>query len=233
MSVADDLGTAATAHTAPGAPATRIADRYEVLGLLGTGGMGRVYRARDIELDEVVALKVLRRELAEVPGMLERFRREVKLARRVTHRTWRASFDIGEHARRRQFLTMEFVDGRVARAARSRATGRLSVDARRRDRARGRARGSARRTRARRDASRSQARQRPRRAGRARRRSPISASRGSRRGPSGDRREFVGTPAYMAPEQVEAPRASTRRRLYAFGAILFEMLDRAARVARR
>src|SRR5207249_9878164 len=87
-----------------------IAGRYELLGLVGVGGMGSVYRARDTELDEVIALKVLRRELVDAPGMLDRFRREVKLARRVTHRNVARTFDIGEHEADR-FLTMEYVDG--------------------------------------------------------------------------------------------------------------------------
>ncbi|WP_437659703.1 protein kinase domain-containing protein [Sorangium sp. So ce1182] len=88
----------------------RIAGRYEILGLLGTGGMGSVYRVRDVELDEVVALKMLRRDLAESVGMIERFRQEVKLARRVTHRNVARTFDFGDHDGEK-FLTMECVDG--------------------------------------------------------------------------------------------------------------------------
>jgi serine/threonine-protein kinase len=87
-----------------------LAGRYEILALLGVGGMGSVYRARDRELDELVALKMLRRELLDTPGILDRFRREVKLARRVTHRNVARVFDIGEHEGEK-FLTMEFVDG--------------------------------------------------------------------------------------------------------------------------
>jgi TolB-like protein len=87
-----------------------IAGRYELIGLVGVGGMGSVYRARDTELDEIIALKVLRRELVDAPGMLERFRREVKLARRVTHKNVARTFDIGEHSGER-FLTMEFIEG--------------------------------------------------------------------------------------------------------------------------
>jgi len=87
-----------------------LAGRYEVTGLLGVGGMGSVYRALDRELDEVVALKVLRRELLAQPGMLDRFRREVKLARRVTHTNVARVFDIGEHDGDK-FITMELVDG--------------------------------------------------------------------------------------------------------------------------
>jgi serine/threonine-protein kinase len=89
-----------------------IASRYEILGLLGSGGMGTVYRARDRELDEIVALKTLRRPIAAAPGVLERFRREVKLARRVTHRNVARTFDIGEHAGAK-FLTMEFIAGEM------------------------------------------------------------------------------------------------------------------------
>ncbi|MGO8994495.1 MAG: protein kinase domain-containing protein [Polyangiaceae bacterium] len=87
-----------------------IAGRYELVGLVGVGGMGSVYHARDTELDEDIALKVLRRELVDAPGMLERFRREVKLARRVTHKNVARTFDIGEHGGER-FLTMEFIEG--------------------------------------------------------------------------------------------------------------------------
>src|SRR5579871_23407 len=99
----------AAASTGGQAP-TRVGGRYEILGLLGVGGMGSVYRARDRELDETVALKMLRRDLVEHPGMLERFRREVKLARRVTHKNVARTFDIGEHERYR-FLTMELIEG--------------------------------------------------------------------------------------------------------------------------
>ncbi len=87
-----------------------LAARYEILGLIGVGGMGSVYRARDIELEEHVALKVLRKDLVSMPGILDRFRREVKLARRVTHRNVARVFDIGEH-QGDKFLTMELVDG--------------------------------------------------------------------------------------------------------------------------
>src|SRR5688572_22414702 len=77
-------------------PPPVVSGRYEILGLLGAGGMGSVYRARDRELDEVVALKMLRRELLDAPGMLARFRQEVKLARRVTHPCVARTFDIGD-----------------------------------------------------------------------------------------------------------------------------------------
>ncbi|MGZ3419963.1 MAG: protein kinase domain-containing protein [Polyangiales bacterium] len=87
-----------------------LASRYRILGKLGEGGMGTVHQARDLELDEVVAIKMLRPDLLDAPDALERFRREVKLARRVTHRSVARTFDIGEHAGAR-FLSMEFVAG--------------------------------------------------------------------------------------------------------------------------
>jgi serine/threonine-protein kinase len=87
-----------------------IAGRYELLGMVGAGAMGTVYRARDRELDEEVALKVLQRDVLEAPGTLDRFRREVKLARRVTHRNVARAHDIGEHAGE-HFITMELIDG--------------------------------------------------------------------------------------------------------------------------
>ena len=101
----------ARASSSSGRTTPLLANRYEILGLIGVGGMGSVYRARDRELEELVALKVLRKDLlVSTPGILERFRREVKLARRVTHHNVARVFDIGEH-QGEKFLTMELVDG--------------------------------------------------------------------------------------------------------------------------
>jgi serine/threonine-protein kinase len=84
-----------------------FAGRWRLEGMIGAGGMGAVYRARDLELDEVVALKVLTDVDA---ASLGRFREEVRLARKVTHRNVARTYDIGEHEGRR-FLTMEHVQG--------------------------------------------------------------------------------------------------------------------------
>ena len=89
----------------------RVAGRYEIQGLIGRGGMGNVYRVRDLELDEIVALKTLHSELASSESAIGRFRAEVKLARRVTHRNVARTFDIGTTDDGIPFLTMEFVDG--------------------------------------------------------------------------------------------------------------------------
>ena len=87
-----------------------IAGRYRLLALLGAGGMGRVYRAFDEHLGDVVALKIMRADLASDAAGVERFVQEARLARRVTHKNVARTFDIGEHAGLR-FLTMEYVQG--------------------------------------------------------------------------------------------------------------------------
>src|SRR5689334_3427071 len=92
------------------APLEVLAGRFQIIGLVGTGGMGNVYRARDQSLDEVVALKMLKPELLGDADMLARFRQEVRLARKVTHRNVARVFDLGED-QQRVFLTMELIDG--------------------------------------------------------------------------------------------------------------------------
>jgi serine/threonine-protein kinase len=90
-----------------------LAGRWVIQGLIGAGGMGAVYRAHDRELDDVVALKMLRSDLLGADG-IERFRREVKLARKVTHKNVARVFDMGEHEGVR-FFTMECVEGESLR----------------------------------------------------------------------------------------------------------------------
>jgi tetratricopeptide (TPR) repeat protein len=87
-----------------------LLDRYEILKLLGEGGMGAVYKARDRELDRLVALKVIRSELAGQPSVLQRFKQELILARSITHRNIIRIFDLGV-ANGLRFITMEFVEG--------------------------------------------------------------------------------------------------------------------------
>lgn len=88
-----------------------IADRYEILKLLGEGGMGAVYKARDQEVDRLVALKVVRPELAGHSSVLQRFKQELVLARAVTHRNVIRIYDLGV-AEGCRFITMEFIEGR-------------------------------------------------------------------------------------------------------------------------
>ena len=88
-----------------------FADRYEILSVLGKGGMGIVYKAQDRDLDDVVAIKTLRSEaLSADPTLLDRFKQEIRLARRITHANILRTHDLGETNGLR-YLSMEFVKG--------------------------------------------------------------------------------------------------------------------------
>ena len=111
------------------APGTLLAERYRILGLVGRGGMGEVYRAEDLRLGQNVALKFLPNAVAGDPQRLAQFHHEVRIARQVSHRNVCRVYDIGEdHGR--VFLTMELIDGedlavllkRVGRFPEERAT---------------------------------------------------------------------------------------------------------------
>ncbi|GJG85586.1 hypothetical protein tb265_07670 [Gemmatimonadetes bacterium T265] len=123
------LPHAAGAAVVPGAV---LARRYALEAVLGTGGTGVVWRARDRELGETVAVKVLRPEIAATGGTaaadaLERFRHELRLARRLTHRNIVRLHDLGRDADT-TFLTMEYVEG-ASLAALLAAHGALSAAA--------------------------------------------------------------------------------------------------------
>jgi len=89
---------------------TVLANRYRILGLLGRGGMGEVYKAEDLELNQTVALKFLPESFARDESALARFRGEVRNARQVSHPNVCRVFDIGE-ADGVYYISMEYVDG--------------------------------------------------------------------------------------------------------------------------
>ena len=106
---AADAATVTTARSL--GPGSLFANRYQILGTLGTGGMGVVYKATDTQLGDVVAVKTLRSDfLSSDPSALERFKSEIRLARRISHRNVVRTHDIGE-AEGVHFITMEFVAG--------------------------------------------------------------------------------------------------------------------------
>jgi serine/threonine-protein kinase len=91
-------------------PGVILADRYRIIGLLGRGGMGEVYRADDLKLGQPVALKFLPRALAEDPVRRERFFAEVRITRQLSHPNICRVYDIAE-VNGQHFLSMEFIDG--------------------------------------------------------------------------------------------------------------------------
>ncbi len=201
-----------------------LSGRYEIRGLLGSGGMGSVYRAFDRELEELVALKTLRSDAVSSPRTLERFRREVKLARRVTHPNVARTFDIGEDGSEK-FLTMEYVEGeslaallaRDGRLPPARATSiALAVCA---GLAAAHGAGVVHRD------------LKPEnvlieKSGRVVITDfGIACARVDAADSRATAGAVVGTPAYMAPEQVEAqPDIDARADIYALGILLYEML---------
>ena len=107
-------------------PGSLLAERYRVVALLGRGGMGEVYRADDLTLGQPVALKFLPEEAAKDPSLVERFRGEVRIARKVSHPNVCRIYDVGE-VEGQTYLSMEYVDGEDL-ASLLRRIGRLPND---------------------------------------------------------------------------------------------------------
>lgn len=103
-----------------------LSERYRIVGLLGRGGMGEVYRADDLILRQPVALKLLPEALADSPQRLERLCNEVRIARQVSHPNVCRVYDIGQ-IQGQHFLSMEYVDGEDL-ASLLRRIGRLPKD---------------------------------------------------------------------------------------------------------
>ena len=198
--------------------------RYEMLNELGRGGMGIVYKVRDRETGEVVALKVLKPEIAANPQILERFKNELLLAHKITHRNVARLYEFHRNGDA-VYLSMEFVEGESLRSLLQRE-GKMDI---------GRALGFARQL-----------------AGglaEAHRQSIVHRDLKPENimiTPEGDLKvmdfgisrsyaedvtvtgSVVGTPAYMAPEQAEGKTLDQRTDIYAFGLVLYEMFTGAA-----
>jgi eukaryotic-like serine/threonine-protein kinase len=91
-------------------PGTMLAGRYQIVDLLGLGGMGAVYKAFDRQLTRLVALKTILPEMAGTPTALKRFKQEVLLAQSIVHKNVVRIFDIGEDGATK-FITMDFIEG--------------------------------------------------------------------------------------------------------------------------
>jgi serine/threonine protein kinase len=89
---------------------TSFANRYEVIEELGKGGMGSVYRVEDTKLNQDIALKIIKSEIASDKKTIERFRNELKIARMIAHRNVCKMYDLGEDKGVR-YITMEYIPG--------------------------------------------------------------------------------------------------------------------------
>jgi serine/threonine-protein kinase len=199
-------------------PGTILAERYRIIGLIGRGGMGEVYRADDLKLGQPVALKFLPERLSSDKALLDRFFAEVRTARQVSHPNVCRVYDIGE-ADGRQFLSMEHVDGEDL-ASLLRRIGRLPPDKAlelSRQMCAGLAAAHERGV-LHRDLKPANVMVDGR--GRAR---IMDFGLAVAAEEQGTEAEIGGTPAYMAPEQFAGKGASVRSDLYALGLVLYEL----------
>ncbi len=204
-------------------PGGDFGPRYHIEALLGEGGMGSVYKARDKELDRTVALKLIRPGMMMDESVIQRFKQELLLASRITHKNVLRIHDLGD-VEGLKFISMAFIEGEDLHHILN-AQGRLPVE---------RAIQISRQLLGALDAAHA--------AGVVHRDlkpqnilvdaageiyvTDFGLAKSLHASTAGMTRagEFLGTPRYMAPEQVEAKPADNRTDLYAFGLILYEMV---------
>ena len=199
-------------------PGEMLVERYRIVGLVGKGGMGEVYRADDLKLGQPVALKFLPDHLLSDGAALARFHREVRVARQVSHKNVCRVYDIGE-VEGRHFLSMEFIKGEELSSL-LRRIGRLPQD-----KAIQLARQLCAGLAAAHDVGVLHRDLKPS--------NIMIDEHGNARitdfGLAGLAEEFredeayAGTPAYMAPEQLDGGTFTVRSDLYALGLVLYEL----------
>ncbi len=199
----------------------RFGERYQVLEKLGEGGMGRVYKALDLELDRPVALKTIRSERGVGPDVLKRFKQELVLARTITHKNVVRIHDLGE-ADGMKFFTMELIEGPTLREYLD-AEGRLPI-ARALDLFKQLMAGLG-------EAHRQDVVHRDLKpqnilidAQGTLRIMDFGIARAAGSSTITGAAEIMGTPDYLSPEQVKGEAADARSDLYAAGIVLFELL---------
>jgi len=199
-------------------PGVMLAGRYRIVGLLGRGGMGEVYRADDLRLGQTVALKFLPEAFERDLGRLQRFLGEVRIARQVTHPNVCRVYDVGE-TDGQHYLSMEYVDGEDLGSL-LRRIGRLPED-----KAVQLARQICAGLAAAHDQGILHRDLKPANVmidGRGRARLTDFGLAGLAEGfASGEVR--AGTPAYMAPEQLAGKAVSVKSDLYSLGLVLYEL----------
>jgi serine/threonine protein kinase/tetratricopeptide (TPR) repeat protein len=198
-----------------------FAGRYQVIEEVGKGGMGRVYKVLDTEVKERVALKILKPEIATDELTIERFRNELRFARRIAHKNVCRMFDLGRDGDT-QFITMEFVEGENLKSL-MRRMGQFPV---------GKAVSVARQV--------CEGLARAHQLGVVHRDlkpqnimidndgnvriMDFGIARSLRGKGITDAKVMIGTPEYMSPEQVDGAEADGRADIYALGVVLYEML---------
>jgi serine/threonine protein kinase/tetratricopeptide (TPR) repeat protein len=200
---------------------TVFAGRYEIIEELGQGGMGRVYRAHDTKLNEEVALKLIKPEIAADKRTVERFHNEIKNARKISHPNVCRTHDLGEEGKT-LYLTMEYIRGEDLKSLLHR-TKALTVGAAvsvGRQIAEGLA-----------EAHKQGIVHRDLKPGNVMidkdgqaKIMDFGIARSLQGGGITGEGAIIGTPEYMSPEQVEGKPADARADIYALGIILFEMV---------
>ncbi|HEV8336583.1 MAG TPA: serine/threonine-protein kinase [Candidatus Polarisedimenticolia bacterium] len=219
-----ESGAGSPAKSSPGEPlearfppGTILASRYRVVGLLGRGGMGEVYRADDLKLGQRVALKFLPQAVEGDPRRLGRFLNEVRMALRVSHPHVCRVHDVGE-AEGHHFISMEYVDGEDL-ASLLRRIGRLPQD-----KAIQAARQICAGLAAAHDRGILHRDLKPANVMLDGRGQVKITDFGLASAADAPGTELgAGTPAYMAPEQLDGKAATLRSDLYALGLVLYEM----------
>jgi serine/threonine protein kinase len=204
-------------------PGMQFGPRYRIESVIGEGGMGKVYKAYDKDLDRTVALKVVRPELASDPNSMQRFKQELLLASRISHRNILRIHDLGDVSGMK-FISMAYVDGKDLHDLLA-EPGRLPID---------RTVIIAKQLASALEAAHSEGvvhrDLKPRNVlidatdhvyvsdfGLAKSLEGDTATQMTRAG------EVLGTPQYMSPEQAESKPADHRSDIYSYGVILYEM----------
>jgi serine/threonine protein kinase len=217
---ADDTLSAATKPPSGLVPGVVAGGRYRIVRTIGSGGMGEVFEAEDTVVGGRVALKALRADRASSPNAIERLRREIALARKVTHPNVCRTHDLGDHEGR-VFLTMELLEGetlatRIARGRLAIEDARAIADQLIAGLGAAHAAGVVHR-----DFKSANVVMVGKRA--------VVTDFGLARSEVSDEANLtgdaamLGTAAYMAPEQVQARPATAASDIYALGVVLFEM----------